>query len=455
MADIQRQLDQIMEAVLGEHVRGSIHDAIETINNVSEQIFLSGSEDPTGTAVYSKLLYLNYTTWDLFQSADTSPYTWSKIGNLEGNAITSITGPVPDETDPLKDVYTINFSKAGPVTFAVENGKGIVSITGPISNVLTDTYTITYNDGTTQTYDINNGKGIVSISGPVSSGLVDTYTITYNDGTTQDYTITNGKDGVTWYRGIKILNKDINPTIFNDSDVAMAKEGDFYLNWQEGAIYHCVVGGPPTVAAWSFDFTISGGGSTGVQNLDDLSDVIFDPNTGPSANDFLKYDGTNWTNSSLPAIDQTYAPNSTAAASGKAIANAIDQSYDPTSAKAQSGVAVKEMIDKNSYSYTISFATQMASGSTITIPQDIQDGGTINYIYDYGLNDDSVVTPIADAKVVDANTEVPYKFSSVKTVISTGTGGRPCGKVYIKLAEALPAGKRIGYIVNNNHKTSV
>jgi hypothetical protein len=248
MANISAELAAIMAAILGEQVRGSIRNAIGKINDVSEHIFTVGSTDPTGNAIYSDLLYLNETTWDLFKSNSTSPYAWSKIGNLEGNKITSITGPVTDPSTPLVDTYTINFSKIGPVTFNVTNGRGIVSITGPTSVGLIDTYTILYNDGTDTTFDVANGKGIDSITGPVSVGLVDTYTINYNDGTTQTYVVTNGKDGVTWYRGNIIAGKDVNPTVFSNSGIPYAKENDFYLNYIEGAIYHCYSPGDPTTA---------------------------------------------------------------------------------------------------------------------------------------------------------------------------------------------------------------
>lgn len=329
MANISAELAAIMAAILGEQVRGSIHDAIGKINDVSEHIFSTGSTDPTGNAIYSDLLYLNETSWDLFKSNSTSPYAWSKIGNLEGNKITSITGPVTDPSTPLVDTYTINFSKIGPVTFNVTNGRGISSITGPISVGLIDTYTINYNDGTSTTFDVNNGKGIDSITGPISAGLVDTYTINYNDGTTQTYAVTNGKDGVTWYRGNIIAGKDVNPTVFPNSGIPYAKENDFYLNYFEGAIYHCYSPGDSTTATWQFDFTISGGGATGVQSIDDLDDVSID-STSLGPGQVLMLDSTgNWVNSPLPSVDQVYSPSSTAAQSGKAVAQALSSYEQP------------------------------------------------------------------------------------------------------------------------------
>ena len=324
MANISNELALIQSAILGREVRGSIHNAIRVINDECEKIFLTGTTDPTGNADFSKLLYLNTNTWDLFVSSDTTPYTWNLVGNIEGNAITSIDGPDPDPDDPLRDIYTIHFSKIPDVEFAVENGKGIVSIvktqvaglvdtytitytdgttqtydvnngkgivsiTGPDTNVLTDTYTITYNDGTTQTYDVKNGKGIVNITGPVSSGLVDTYTITYNDGTTQDYTVTNGRDGNTVHRGSEVTGGDIRPTQFTLTE--KCQTGDTYIN-TSGEVYECTQGAAAGAQSlWKYSFSISGGGGGGgVEFLYELTDVDASSTRTPQPNQILQYD---------------------------------------------------------------------------------------------------------------------------------------------------------------------
>ncbi len=44
MADISRYLQAILDAVYGEEVRGSIHDAIEIINDVSEVSLTTGTD---------------------------------------------------------------------------------------------------------------------------------------------------------------------------------------------------------------------------------------------------------------------------------------------------------------------------------------------------------------------------------------------------------------------------
>ena len=194
-----------------------------------------------------------------------------------GVGIQSITGPV---TSGLEDTYTIHYTDGTTSTFVVTNGaagaqglqgpegpqgpagegvaqtltivgdqltisggntitlpsgggsgtpgRGIQSVTGPVTSGLEDTYTIHYTDGTTSTFVVTNGAagaqglqgpegsqgptgttgpegpvgpqgaagvGIQSITGPVTSGLEDTYTIHYTDGTTSTFVVTNGAAG--------------------------------------------------------------------------------------------------------------------------------------------------------------------------------------------------------------------------------------------------------------------
>lgn len=322
MANISNELALIQSAILGREVRGSIHNAIRVINDECEKIFIIGTADPTGNADFSKLLYLNTNTWDLFVSGDTEPYTWTLAGNIAGNSITSISGPDPDPDDPLRDIYTIHFSKASDVEFAVENGKGISSIVKTqvaglvdtytitytdgttqdydvangkgIASIaktqvagLVDTYTITYTDGTTQDYDVTNGKGITSINGPVSSGLLDMYTIVYNDGSTQNYTITNGKDGNTVLRGTEVTGTATSDTGFTLN--RKCQTGDTYINNTTGNVYECRQGAEANVQSlWKFSFAMTGGG--GAQFLYDLTDVNDATVMNPQPGYILQYD---------------------------------------------------------------------------------------------------------------------------------------------------------------------
>lgn len=139
MADIAQYLQDILDAVYGEQVRGSIHDAIEIINEASEVCISAGtavtSASSSSTGFFEDSLYLNTNTCDLWKC--TGVNTWTNVGNLRGISISNI------------------------------------SKTGTSGNV--DTYTITFDDGSTSTFTVTNG-------------------IDGTDGT-------DGVDGSVWYKG--------------------------------------------------------------------------------------------------------------------------------------------------------------------------------------------------------------------------------------------------------------
>lgn len=128
MADISSYLAAIMAAVYGEDVRGSIHDAIEIINDVSEVVLNTGTAvtGPTSssTGFYKDSFYINTNTMELWKCIGTD--AWQSQGVLKG----------ADGAD----------------------GNGIVSITKTATVGLVDTYTILYDDGTSTTYDVTNGQ---------------------------------------------------------------------------------------------------------------------------------------------------------------------------------------------------------------------------------------------------------------------------------------------------------
>ena len=128
MADISSYLAAIMAAVYGEDVRGSIHDAIELINDVSEVVLNTGTAvtGPTSssTGFYRDSFYINTSTMELWKCIGTD--SWQSQGVLKG----------ADGAD----------------------GNGIVSIVKTATVGLVDTYTITYDDGNTTTYDVTNGQ---------------------------------------------------------------------------------------------------------------------------------------------------------------------------------------------------------------------------------------------------------------------------------------------------------
>lgn len=80
---------------------------------------------------------------------------------------------------------------------------------------------------------------------------------------------TDGKDGSHWYRGTDISGKSITPQSYT-TGIGKANIDDLYLNPTEGAVYHCVTGGNESTATWVYDFTLTGGGSGGVSDYNDL-----------------------------------------------------------------------------------------------------------------------------------------------------------------------------------------
>ena len=259
MADISTELARILSAIYGEDVRGSIHDAIEKINDVSEVVLTTGTDvtspSSSSTGFYDGSLYLNTDTFELWKC--TGVNTWASQGTLKGEA--------------------------------GDDGNGIVSIAKTATSGLVDTYTITYTDGNTDTFTVTNGK--------------------------------DGANGNKWYRGTGIAGKSSTPTVYTGSGVADANSGDMFLNPLEGAVYSCVTGGIPTVATWQYEMTLSGG-SGGTPDYPDLTNkpsinghTLLGNQTGADlglAN-----------SSDIPTVDQTYSATSSNAQSGKAVAQAI------------------------------------------------------------------------------------------------------------------------------------
>lgn len=121
MADISSYLQDILDAVYGEQVRGSIHDAIEIINDVSEVVISAGtavtSASSSSTGFFVTSLYINTDTCDLWKCIGTN--SWQKIANLKGIGIASL---VKTSTAANVDTYTITFDDGSTETFDVTNG---------------------------------------------------------------------------------------------------------------------------------------------------------------------------------------------------------------------------------------------------------------------------------------------------------------------------------------------
>ena len=129
-----------------------------------------------------------------------------------------------------------------------------------------------------------------------------------------------GSEGDQWYTGTAVYGKDPTAHVF-PTGITLAREGDMYLNKNEGAIYHCTLGGDDTVAKWAYDMTLTGGGG-GTDDYNDLNNrpqingVVLSGNktpsdlnikvsnlgdtdiTSPTDGQILEYDGNNnvWKN---------------------------------------------------------------------------------------------------------------------------------------------------------------
>lgn len=182
MANISSYLAAILSAVYGEDVRGSIHDAIEIINDVSEVVLNTGtavtSATSSSTGFYDGSFYINTNTMELWKCIGT--YSWQSQGVLKG----------ADGAD----------------------GSGITSIVKTATVGLVDTYTITFDDGTTTTYNVTNGqngskwyKG-TAISGTGTSitgfpGVINDFYLNSTDGYVYTCTKTGGSlppDAAEW-----------------------------------------------------------------------------------------------------------------------------------------------------------------------------------------------------------------------------------------------------------------
>lgn len=87
MAYIDPYLQDILSAVYGEEVRGSIHDAIEAINDEASVILSIGtavsSATSSSTGFFEGSLYINSSTYELWKCVGTD--SWSSQGVLKGS----------------------------------------------------------------------------------------------------------------------------------------------------------------------------------------------------------------------------------------------------------------------------------------------------------------------------------------------------------------------------------
>lgn len=375
MADISQYLQAIMTAVYGEDVRGSIHDAIEIINDVGEVILSTGtavtSASSSSTGYYEDSLYLNTDTYELWKCIGTD--TWESQGILKGDT-----------------------GAAGA----------------------------------------------------------------------------DGADGNRWYRGTGISGKAVNPTVYSGSGITDANPNDFYLNPSEGAVYHCVTGGDPTTATWSYDFTMTGGGgggsvvgwnqiqtSTGATKIAEITidgsktDVyapqggggsstlsgLTDVNlTTPSNDQVLKYDSSSskWVNGTAPQGGHTMIPNNTA------ISSLTSKATDSTDDDVASGYAIANWSNTECIALTISPNADFDTIGTWTDTwktDGVRTGWLFHDCLKGILSDDDVEIRICN----DISNEAVGSLYAYRIDDNYNNGGTYTGCMAIKFNNTLPSGTTV------------
>lgn len=246
MANIAQYLQDILDAVYGEQVRGSIHDAIDIINQASEVCISAGTAVSTSSSSSSGFfegsLYVNTDTFILWKCVGTN--SWQSIGIIKG-----------------------------------ADGNGIDKIEKTGTAGLVDTYTITFDDETTTTFNITNGK----------------------DGE-------DGENGSKWYKGTALNGTGTGITGFpgNKDDFYLnSQTGMVYSCTQSGSASAPDV----ALWSYVMTLTGGGGSAITVvddlnsQSADDalsanqghvLDTKKIDKPSNPNTNDTLVWDGSDW-----------------------------------------------------------------------------------------------------------------------------------------------------------------
>ena len=218
MADISRYLQDILDAVYGEEVRDSIHDAIEIINDVSEVVLTTGtavtSASSSSTGYFDGSLYLNTDTYELWKCVGVD--SWASQGILKGAPGvdgnkwyrgTGISGKAANPTVYAGSGVTL----ANPNDFYLNPVEGAVyyCVTGGNASTATWSYDFTMTGGGGSAYTAGNGinstdlgNGIISLDYGTVSGSNTTKPVTgkaVNDALPNVYdgTLTIQQNGVS------------------------------------------------------------------------------------------------------------------------------------------------------------------------------------------------------------------------------------------------------------------
>lgn len=111
------------------------------------------------------------------------------------------------------------------------------------------------------------------------------------------FTIVDISDGAQWYSGTSITNTSTTPTIFPNSGVLYAVEGDMYLNISTQNTYRCVEDGDASHAKWVYVNNIKGEDGVGITSIvsqyclsNDSTSTSTHPHDGTWGNDVPPYE---------------------------------------------------------------------------------------------------------------------------------------------------------------------
>lgn len=171
MADISTYLQAIMDAVYGEDVRGSIHDAIELINLVGEKTLTLGTAVTSASSsiegFYADSVYYNTDTYHVWKCDGTQWVDQGYLKGSKGEAGKGISAIQKTGQSGKVDTYTIYYTSGPSTTFTVTNGNDGISPAVTITNI-TGGHQVKITDATHptgQTFNVMDGAGAAYISG--------------------------------------------------------------------------------------------------------------------------------------------------------------------------------------------------------------------------------------------------------------------------------------------------
>lgn len=276
MADISQYLQDILDAVYGEDVRHSIHDAIEIINDVSEVVISAGtavtSASSSSAGFFDSSLYINTDTYDLWKCIGED--SWQNIGNLRGIGISSL---VKTSTSGNVDTYTITFDDGDTETFDVTNGiDGTNGSTWYKGTALSGTGTsITGFPGVLNDFYLNSTTGGVYVCTKTGAAMVPDaaewdYVMTLSGGgggspivVIDNLNSGSSTDALSANQG-RVLNNKVNDKIDASALAAVATSGQ----------YSDLIG-KPTLDSWSGSSTVSSG-TVSFSGIDDTANNAYE-----------------------------------------------------------------------------------------------------------------------------------------------------------------------------------